>query len=303
MKETPVPGPIRLSPALALSAALLCLAAPRARAWDEEGHRIVALVAVHYLDPAVQHKIEALLADDPDPSTAHDIASESVWADTVRPLASNANRAVGGWHDVPMEIGHPDLARACNGRRPLPAGLPASRGPADCAVDKIDQFAAELASDTTPEEEKRLALKYLLNLVGDLHQPVYASDDDNKGGAMLRVEGGGGEPGSLRHYWDADFIDYLGDDPKAIADDLADGVRQSKTFDKMSAGTPEDWAMESFGLARDHAYGKLPPKKPDGSVALPPDYVTDAIETVRLQLARAGVRLAGLLNRALAKTP
>jgi hypothetical protein len=57
--------------------------------------------------------------------------------------------------------------------------------------------------------------------------------------------------------------------------------------------------MESFGLARDVAYGKLPPRKADGSYDLPPDYVTGAIETIRLQLARAGVRLAVVLNRAL----
>jgi len=109
----------------------------------------------------------------------------------------------------------------------------------------------------------------------------------------------GGEPGTLRHYWDAEFIDYLGDDPKPIADDIADGVRQSKSFEKMSKGSPTDWALEAFGLAKEHAYGKLPPKKADGSYELPPDYVTDSIETIRLQLARAGVRLAGILNHAL----
>jgi hypothetical protein len=145
-----------------------------------------------------------------------------------------------------------------------------------------------------------LALKYLLNLVGDLHQPLYASDNHNEGGENAHVSGGGSDPGTLRQYWDSEFIAYLGDDPKAIADDLADGVRQSKTFEKMSMGSPREWAFESFTLAKDHAYGKLPAKKPDGSYELPPDYVTDAIETVRLQLARAGVRLAGILNHALA---
>jgi hypothetical protein len=260
----------------------------------------VALVAVHYLSPAVKQKIEAMLAADTDPTTPHDIVSESLWADAVRPLAAQANHAVGSWRDVRIELDHPDLAKACYGHPALPAGTPASRGPTDCVVDKIDQFAAELSSKAVSNQEKLLALKYLLSLVGDLHQPIYASDNHNNGGEALRVTGGGGDPASLRHYWDAEFIDYLGDDASAIADDLADGIRQSKTFDKMSAGTPTDWAQESFNLARDHAYGKLPPKKPDGSIELPPDYVTDAIETVRLQLAHAGVRLAATLNKALA---
>jgi hypothetical protein len=274
----------------------------KAFAWDEEGHKIVALIADHYLDPAVKQKVDAMLAADTDTLTKHDIASEAVWADMHRDLdrkkAQEHMAVTDSWHEVKLELSHPDMKAACP-KTPLPAGKPASQGPADCAVDKVDQFAAELSSQTASPAEKLLALKYVLNLVADLHQPLYVSDDGNQGGDATRASGGGGEPGTLRHYWDAEFIDYLGDDPKPIADDIADGIRQSKSFDKMSSGTPTDWTLEAFGLAKEHAYGKLPPKKPDGSYELSPDYVTDSIETIRLQLARAGVRLAGILNRAL----
>jgi hypothetical protein len=276
----------------------------QAFAWNEEGHRIVALIADHYLDPAVKQKIDAMLRADTDTLTHHDIASEAVWADAHRDLdRKNAQArfaATDTWHSLALELGHPDIDAACGGHPALPKGTVASQGPAACSLDKITQFTAELSSKAVSAPEKLLALKYLLNLVGDLHQPLYVSDDHNGGGDQVRVSGGGADPGTLRHYWDADFLDFLGDDPKAIADDLADGIRQSKTFDKMSEGSPKAWAEEAFGLAKDHAYGKLPPKKPDGSYELPPDYVTDAIETIRLQLARAGVRLAALLNHALA---
>lgn len=288
---------------IAISLFVLCTLIPRARAWNEEGHRIVALVAAHYLEPAVKQKVDALLAADTDSLTKHDLAGAATWMDASlaaeRAKDPAAAARIASWQSVGIELDHPDLGAACHHHPPLPARTPASAGPAACAVDKINQFAAELAAKSTPPEERLLALKYLLALVADLHQPTYASDNHDQGGESARVAGGGSDPGSLRHYWDAEFIDYLGDDPGAVADDLADGIRQSKTFAKMSAGTPSDWAMESFGFARDHAYGKLPAKKPDGSYDLPPDYVTDAIETVRLQLARAGVRLAGLLNRAL----
>jgi hypothetical protein len=276
----------------------------QAFAWDDEGHKIVALIADHYLDSSVKQKVDAMLKADKDTLTQHDIASEAVWADTYRNLdrkkAQDRFVVTDSWHSLPLELSHPDIAAACGGHPPLPKGTLASQGPAACSLDKIDQFTAELSSKTVPAAEKLLALKYLLNLVGDIHQPLYVSDDHNGGGDQLRVVGGGAEPGTLRHYWDADFLDFLGDDPKAIADDLADGIRQSKTFAKMSEGSPKDWAEEAFGLAKDHAYGKLPAKKPDGSYELPPEYVTDAIETMRLQLARAGVRLAAVLNHALA---
>ncbi len=265
------------------------------------------MIADHYLEPAVKQQVDDMLNADQDMLTKHDIASEAVWADTHRDLdRKNAQRrfeATETWHSVKIELDHPDIDAACGEHLPPAVGTLASQGPADCATDKVNQFESELSSNATPAAERLLALKYLLNLVGDLHQPLYVSDNHNNGGEGVRVSGGGADPGTLRHYWDAEFIDYLGDDPKAIADDLADGVRQSKTFGKMSGGSPKDWTLEAFGLAKDHAYGKLPAKKADGSYELPPDYVTDAIETVRLQLARAGVRLAGILNHALAAKP
>jgi hypothetical protein len=278
-----------------LAAAFLS-AAPAAHAWDEEGHKVVALIAEHYLDPAVKTEVDAMLAADTDPLTGHGIADAANWADRYKKIHPETAQ----WHWIDLEIDHPDLDAACyhlHGHPP--AGL-ASAGPAqDCIVDKIETFTAELSSKTTPPAERLLALKYVLHFVGDLHQPLHASDNHDQGGAKVKVTQSG-EAGTLHHNWNEDFLDFLGDDPKAIADDLADGVRQSNTFDKMAAGTPVDWAMESYGLARDHAYGKLPRPKPDGSYDLPPDYVTDAIETIRLQLARAGIRLAVTLNRALA---
>jgi hypothetical protein len=280
------------------------LHAPSALAWGEEGHRVIALIAEHYLQPAAKQKVDAMLAADTDTLTKHDIASEALWAETYRNFDKAKTQAEYAdhetWHSLKLELGHPDIDAACDHHPALPVGTPASRGPAACSLDKIDQFTQELSDKATAPAEKLLALKYLLNLVADLHQPMYVSDDNNQGGDAVKVVGGGADPGTLRHYWDSDFIDNLGDDPKAIADDLADGVRQSKTYDHMAAGTPADWAKETFAIAKDHAYGKLPPKKADGSYELPPDYVTDAIETIRVQMARAGIRLAAVLNHALA---
>jgi hypothetical protein len=275
-------------------------------AWDVEGHAIVALVAEHYLDPQVKQRVDAMLAADTDPLTGHGIADAANWADRYRDSDAATTRvrydATRQWHWIDLEIDHPDLDAACFRHHGKAFALPASSGPAeDCVVDKIEAFTAELSTNSTPPAERLLALKYLLHFVGDLHQPLHASDNHDQGGSTVKVISADDPPGTLDRYWSQDFLEYLGDDPKAIADDLADGVRQSKTLTTMQAGTPVDWAWESFALARDHAYGKLPAAKPDGVRELPPAYTTDAIETIRLQLARAGVRLAAILNRALAK--
>jgi hypothetical protein len=70
-----------------------------------------------------------------------------------------------------------------------------------------------------------------------------------------------------------------------------------------SRGTPVDWALESFSVAKRHAYGLLPPPDgpPEGAhrYELPESYVADAIGTTAEQLSKAGVRLASVLNQAL----
>jgi hypothetical protein len=63
-------------------------------------------------------------------------------------------------------------------------------------------------------------------------------------------------------------------------------------------GTPDDWAVESFSIAQVDVYGE-PPLSKDTLQHLDTAYVERAEKDVALQLSRAGVRLAALLNRAL----
>ena len=154
-----------------LSLAVMLAPSP-ASAWGYEGHEIVATIARAELTPSVRAKVDAILATDPDTLTKPDMASRATWADAWR---SAGHRETAQWHFVDTELGSPDLKAACFG---YPAASdPASAGPAtDCAVDKIREFTAELASPTTAPAERLLALKYLLHFVGDAHQPLHASD-------------------------------------------------------------------------------------------------------------------------------
>jgi hypothetical protein len=99
--------------------------------------------------------------------------------------------------------------------------------------------------------------------------------------------------------WDTEFVDRLGRDPGLRAARLI-----ARIFDDQrqawSHGTAADWALESFALARDHAYGMLPAAGVDGVYVLLPAYVETATQDVAAQLSKAGVRLAFVLNRALA---
>lgn len=267
------------------------------RAWGEEGHRVVALIAEHYLRPAARRRIDAILATDPEPK-AEDLAYQATWADRWREDDPDGRRTA-SWHYVNLELVHPSLQWACWGHRPLPAGMPASQGPSrSCAVDKIAQFDAELAAPDTPASERLLALRFVLHLVGDLHQPLHSSDNHDHGGNDIRVRGIARRPTTLHHAWDTVFVRRLGHGPQQIARHLIQTITPADQ-QRWARGTPADWAWEAWRMARDDAYGKLPARHGRAAVTLDAAYVRRATADVKLQLSRAGVRLAWMLNQAL----
>jgi S1/P1 Nuclease len=288
---------------IALAGLVMAAALPRqAAAWGDEGHAVVALVAQSFLEPAVRTQVNALLAADTDNLTAHDIASAATWADRYREANIDGSRArTRQWHFADIEITAPDLDKACFDHPVLPAGTLASNGPAaDCVVDKIEQFAAELASPKTDPEEQIVALKFLLHFVGDLHQPLHSADDHDRGGNDKRVSADTFKAGTLHHFWDTEFVSLLETDAKSIAADLIRRISKEQV-QKWNAGKPADWAMETFYVAKASAYGRLPDPSPGGSYRLSDDYVTTATGDVATQLSKAGVRLAVVLNTSLRK--
>ncbi|HZT88992.1 MAG TPA: S1/P1 nuclease [Stellaceae bacterium] len=295
------------------------LSAWPAAAWGLEGHRVIALIAQRTLeqnDKPVWAKVAALLAEDSSNSwTKTDIASEATWADVLLEKSEEARTATMAWHYVRFNPARPDLHRDCFGRRALPTGLPASHGPQDdCVVNKIEQFERELIDPSTSQKERLMALRFLLNLVGDVHEPLYAIDRGDQGGACTALAiGQDATPVRLLTYWDETLVaQAIGKDPDKGAAELAAAATPAEAK-KWAAGAADDWARESFELAKSVAYafradrtaGKytFPAAKGSkdrcGAVALSradADYRAKALATVKAQLVKAGLRLALVLR-------
>jgi mono/diheme cytochrome c family protein len=288
---------------IALSLCVISGAPGSALAWDDQGHEIVALIAEHYLSPAARDKVRALLQADTDNLTRHDIASAATWADKYQDSDKDTTKArynaTNAWHFADIEAARPNIPAACFGQPALPPGTPASHGPAKaCVIDKVNQFWSELADPGTSSSERVIALKYLLNLVGDLHQPLRVADESNAHGMLIGVTASSATPGDLFHYWDSAYVHALGTDPKSVAQKL---IAQSSDADvrQWSSGGPQLWALEAHQLGVDRAYG-ISGVDDNGRLALPDSDVDKGVATVALQLDRAGVRLAYILNDALA---
>ena len=273
-----------------------------ARAWGDDGHQIVAAIARAYLTPAAKKRVDALLKADLDPLTEPKIGPAATWADRYREANIDGSRlATRQWHFADIELSAPDLHRACFGFPTMAPGVPASRGPAqDCVVNKIQAFAAELENPATPLQERIVALKFLLHFVGDLHQPLHVSDDHDRGGNDKRVSADGFYAGTLHRFWDTEFVERLGPSPARVAAGLVRQISQPD-LQVWSVGGPAEWALETFAVGRDHVYGQLPAANGRGSYRLTDAYVEMAIRDVAIQLSKAGVRLAVMLNRALGR--
>jgi len=291
---------IRATAAAAVGVATLFCGVTPAYAWGDLGHEVVGLIANNYLDPAVRTKLNSILAKDATHLTANTkIDSEATWADKFRDSSSAHRAQTAKWHFVDIEINAPNLTTACFGRPTLPGGTLASNGPAnDCVVDKIEEFQEELLNSATSATEVREALQFVLHFVGDMHQPLHSSDDNDAGGNDKTVTAPGIASNSLHHYWDTEFVNLLGSSESAIAQSLIANITAAQRA-QWSAGTADDWAMESFTIAQNHTYGLLPAPTSSNHYSLPASYVTDAKAVVATQLSKAGVRLAFVLNNAL----
>ena len=245
----------------------------QALAWGSEGHRIVAEIAEQHLEPATAKLVRDLLAIENSTSLA-DVAN---WADQFR----SQHRETAPWHfvDIPISASSYDASRDCAG--------------GDCVIAKIEQFAATLHDRSSPPNDRLEALKFLVHFIGDLHQPLHASDDNDLGGNKVRVTFEGRHT-NLHAVWDRGILA-----PAVNGDERAYALRLDKDISQRDvaqwpSGSPEQWANESHAIAVSLIYSKL-----RHSGTLPDDYASDTLPTVNEQLERAGVRLAAILNRCL----
>ncbi|HSB95722.1 MAG TPA: S1/P1 nuclease [Spongiibacteraceae bacterium] len=281
-------------------------------AWGDEGHAVIAQIAMHYLTPATRQKVAAILAGDTGALTTHDIAGESSWADKYRDsdreqYGANKNnntryRQTHRWHFVNLDLDTPNLARACFQHRPLAPGQLASQGPAQaCVIDKITQFRSEWLAPRTSPAERLLALQFLLHLVGDLHQPLHASNNDDQGGNSVIVSGPKLKRSNLHRLWDTQLVQRLDRNGEALALRLI-AQTSAAQYRQWQQGDPASWALEAHALAKNVVYGQLPrPTSTDDSsqgspqgvtYRLPASYIANAESVTATQLIKAGIRLA-----------
>jgi len=275
----------------------LLAAAPLVFAWGPQGHRTIGAIADRLLTPETHAQLLEILADDRDkfgnPSGRTTLEAVSVWADEVR--GTSADRPAWHYDDIPI-CGPRDKARYC------PDG--------QCNSEQLERLTAVLGDSRTPARERAEALKWIVHLLGDLHQPLHAANNADLGGNRVAVALAGVHTrgrDTLHKAWDNDLVQLVlhardHQRPPPEIDPLASEAAHLER--EVGQGTPDSWARESNNLARNVAYhypGFACNSVPSGIVVLDAEYLDDAELVVRERLLLAGARLATLLNSALAR--
>jgi len=247
------------------------LAPGSASALNAVGHQIVAEIAEQFLEPRAAAELHRLLALE----DAADLAAIANWAEEVRLKRRDTER----WHyvGIPLASTAYDAARDCRG--------------GTCVVAKLEQFAAVLRDRAAPPRDRLEALKFVVHLVGDIHQPLQAADNgDRRGNAFIVICDG--RRTNLNQLWSDELLGEADDAPR-LARDLAHSVT-ARELREWQQGSAADWANESHAIAKGFVYRYVPQSR-----VLPASYEASAQPVAFDRLRRAGVRLARILNRSL----
>lgn len=245
--------------------ALFVQTAP-AHAWGQTGHRVTGVIADAHLSGHARARIAQIL-------DGESLAEASTWADEMR---SNPDpfwqREAGPFHYVTVPAGE---------------AYAHHHAPAEGdAMTALARFSAQLRDPDTDSETRRLALRFIVHIIGDLHQPLHAGRGDDRGGNDVRVTWFGNDT-NLHAVWDSGLIDGQQLSYSEYADRL---MRRTRPADVIAwwIADPVVWISESTAL-RETLYPE--------EARLGYDYAYRFRPQAEQRLAQAGVRIAAYLNQ------
>ncbi len=232
-----------------------------ALAWGAQGHQVVATLAQASLTPKATAAVNRLLALE----RGETLTSLSTWADEHRDPATAA------WHYVNFPGSSCSFERA----RDCPDG--------NCVVAALSRQLQILGSGA-PDAERLLALKYVVHLAGDIHQPLHAGHALDRGGNRHQVQAFG-EGTNLHALWDVGLIRKLHMDTATMSKRLRISPLPASRGEPDVAGFAEE-SCQVVGMP-----GFYPERSIDDT------YVGRFTPIMEQRLSIAGARLADLLNR------
>lgn len=244
--------------------AVCCLLMPsKSYSWGKTGHRIVGYIAYQYLNKKAKKQVKRVLGNE-------SLAMVGNYMDFIR--SDSKYRFAAPWHYVNIPEGkrYKDIT-------PNPDGD---------IIATIERLSKELKSGQFSMEDEAFALKCLVHLVGDIHQPLHVGKASDRGGNDIKLQWFDEET-NLHRVWDENLINFQQLSYTEFGDHINHASKAEITSWQSTRAV--DWAHESQDLVA--ACYNLPES---GRISF--RYNFEHIATLERRLLQAGIRLAGLLN-------
>lgn len=268
-----------------------------ANAWGPTGHRTVGKIAEKYLSKRKLRKIRKLL-------DGESLARVSNWPDKIKSDPEQYKYTY-SWHYTswPADQGHYDPSTAQGS-----------------LLEAIQNNIDILSNKKKSKAERAFALKFIVHLMGDLHQPLHVGNGEDRGGNRCKVYFHK-KLMNLHHLWDEQLIQYTRLSYTELSKFIID--KHGNKSKHVKDGTILSWATESKNL-REIIYPKevvvtdtTAAKKlnkasskmrycqsevqvPDEELPrLSYNYSYVFMPIVEERIFKAGVRLAMIINKAL----
>lgn len=230
--------------------------------WGQTGHRATGLIADRLLSARAKKRIAVILEQ-------QSLSIASTWMDEIRSDSTYDYAIIWHYTTIPDGKKYEDVESEPDGK----------------LIQMLEKITKDLKSGKLSATQEREYLKFLIHLVGDLHQPLHVGKPGDRGGNNVKLKWFG-KDSNLHSVWDSEMID----DTKLSYTELAESciLPDKTTIAKWQSTSFREWARESMTY-RNQLYAI-------GNGSLSYKYGYKNLGTVRLRIAQAGVRLAYLLN-------
>lgn len=248
-----------------LSTATIIATTISAFAWGQKGHDVTACIAENHLTPPTRAAVSQVL----------DGKSPVYWANWLDNASHTKEYAYSKtWHYKNVDADKTYLTQPV--------------APDGDVVTAIRYNIGVLSDPAKPHDQQALAMKMLIHLVGDMHQPMHMGHATDLGGNRVKVRYFGRDT-NLHSIWDTNLLE------SAHRWSYTEWQQQLDRLDPGAAvvavgGNLDDWASKNVDIAT-----RIYERTPEGS-NLSYDQVAEWTPVIEEQLVLGGYRLAHILN-------
>lgn len=236
-----------------------------ASAWGQKGHDVTAYIAEQHLTPTTKGAVESLL-------DGRSIVYWANWLDNASHTPQYAFTKTWHYKNIDKGVRYEE----------------APANPAGDAVTAIKSSLETLSDPSSTEADRIFALKVLVHVTGDLHQPMHLGHATDLGGNRVKVKFFGRD-NNLHSVWDSSIPDAARKWSYTEWQQQIDRLPEAG-MKEITDGSIDDWARETARIA-DSLYTYF---QPDCNISY--NQIAAWTPTVEQQLLRGGLRLAHLLN-------